>query len=177
VKNDIRKIKHLEIILTLSLIIIVATVLFPRGLTLFEKAQVSSVEYTSSSFKGAINAVHNKWLAEPSEYIEIGRKDEKQYYVVVNDRGWPVAILDAAKLKTNRHNILELQCEKLWPVLLASQREGEGNGEGEFKDVIRAKQVDAYCEYVYTLLGEHYSIIYKPMTGSVRLKKTVFNKT
>ena len=174
-KSDIRQKKYLEIILTLSLITMVATVLFPRGLALFEKAQVSSIEYTSSSFKGGVNAVHSKWLVEPKKYIEIGRKDKKQYHVAVNDRGWPVAIRDAAKLKETSSNRSELQCGKLWKVLVASQR--EGSGEGEFKDVIRAKQGEDTCEYVYTLLNEHYSIIYKPMTGSVRLKKAVFDKT
>jgi len=175
VKRKTRQIKHLEIILTLSLMTIVATVLFPRGLVLFEQAQVSSVEYTSSSFKGAVNAVHNKWLVESSAYIQIGRKNEKQYHVVVNDRGWPVSVLDASTPKRDRHKKSELQCEKLWQTLLASQR--EGNGAGQFKNVIRVKQGDGLCEYVYTLLDENYSIIYKPVTGSVRLKKSVFNKT
>lgn len=170
--SDIRQKKYLEIILTLSLIVMIATVLFPRGLTLFEKAQISSIEYTSSSFKGAVNAVHSKWLVQPKQHIEIGRKDKKQYHVTVNDTGWPVAIRDAAKLKGSNNNSSELQCEKLWQVLVASQR--EGSEEGEFKDVLRTKQGDNSCEYVYTLLDEHYSIIYKPMTGLVRLKKSNF---
>ena len=71
VKSSFKQIKFLEITFTLSLITIIATVLFPRGLVLFEKAQVSSVEYTFSSFRAAVQAVHNKWLAESSSFIRI----------------------------------------------------------------------------------------------------------
>jgi hypothetical protein len=172
VKGEPRQIKYLEIILTISLITIVAAILFPRGVVLFERAQISSIEYSASSFRGAVQAIHNKWLAEPTRVIRIGKKEEGEYTLFVNDQGWPVAFHDLGHPNRNRHEVLKLQCEKLWHVLLASQRVSKQ--EGELKDVVRTEQRDGYCEYVYLLLDEQYSIIYEPSVGVVRLKDNSF---
>jgi len=174
VKSDVRRVKKLEIVLTISLITIVATVLFPRGVVLFDKAQLSSIEYTTSAYRASVYAVHNKWLVEPSPFVNIG-KEEKEYSVVVNASGWPVAILDTAKLESSYMSTPQLQCERLWQVLLANNSSNEKEGKQKIK--VRSKRVDGKCEYVYLLLDETYSVIYEPLDGSINLKNIPIGKT
>ncbi len=151
-------------VLAIIVITLISAVLFPRGFVLFDQSKKATLQTTLVSFSSAVNFIHQKWLLNKTPQIDFMVSEDKHRTIVVNEQGWPVAVLD----ETKDAPLVNLQCQGLWQTLL-------GNAQNilpeQKKDsFFRISSKEGFCLYHYTGLNELNTIVYETHTGQVYLK-------
>jgi len=165
-KSETKQIKLFEIVLTVVLIAVISSVLFPYGIGFYERAQLSGFNATYASFSSALQSIHNKWLLTKTNTIlfELGNKESVE--ILVNKHGWPLAVLTRENVPQNLNE--KLQCADLWRTLLSNPPTLSLEMSRQSQYWLQEETTE--CRYAYTELKEQNVIVYDSNSGQVFLE-------
>ena len=163
-KSEEKQIKQFEIVLAILMIAFISAVLFPRAGDLFDKSKRAVLTTSLVSFSSAINLIHQKWLLTKTSRLAFMNDENKNLVVVVNEFGWPLAVLD----EKNDELGSTLQCEGLWQTLLEEKHDKLPT---QHKNTFfKISSTESSCFYQYSELTDSNTIVYEARTGKVFLK-------